>query len=174
LRHRSLHASIYAVEAGSMSIIRALRSLLSIVASSLGALAVGVTAVAAVMFLLLAAVGLWSPYACTTTVHQRIAGLSGFDFEISETDCDVLAKDAATSVFVSEAGQKKKTLLFKCVPPGYDAIPSITPVDEHTVQISIWRVPQILCRKDRWQTLAIRYVIGVVEYPGRNGEPDEC
>jgi hypothetical protein len=86
----------------------------------------------------------------------------------------VLAKDAATSVFISKAGQTKKTLLFKYVPPGYDAIPSITPVDEHTVQISIWRVPQILCRKDRWQTLAIRYVIEVVEYPGRSGEPDEC
>ena len=157
-----------------MSIIRALRSLLSIVASSVGALAIGVAAVAVVVFLLMFAIGLWSPYACTTTVHQRITGLSGFDFEISETDCDVLAKDAATSVFVSEAGQKKKSLLFKYVPPGYDAIPSITRVDEHTVQISIWCVPQILCRKDRWQTLAIRYVIGVVEYPHRNGEPDEC
>jgi hypothetical protein len=163
-----------AVEADSISIIRTLRSLSSIVASSLGALAIGVVAVAAVGFLLLFAVGLWSPYACTTTVHQRIADLSGFDFEISETDCDVLAKDAATSVFVSEAGLKKQTLLFKYVPPGYDAIPSITRVDEHTVQISIWCVPQILCRKDRWQTLAIRYVIGVVEYPHRNGEPDEC
>ncbi|HTG20862.1 MAG TPA: hypothetical protein VK681_12520 [Reyranella sp.] len=157
-----------------MSIIRALRSLLSIVASSVGALAIGVAAVAVVVFLLMFAIGLWSPYACTTTVHQRITGLSGFDFEISETDCDVLAKDAATSVFVSEAGQKKKSLLFKYVPPGYDAIPSITPIDEHTVQISIRRVPQILCRKDRWQALAIRYVIEVIEYPGRNGKPDEC
>jgi hypothetical protein len=156
------------------AVARLLRSLLSIIASCLGALAIGVAAVAVVMFLLLFAVGLWSPYACITTVRQRIAGLSGFDFEISETDCDFLAKEAATSVFISKAGQTKKTLLFKYVPPGYDAIPSITPVDEHTVQISIRRVPQILCRKDRWQTLAIRYVIGVVEYPHRNGEPDEC
>jgi hypothetical protein len=157
-----------------MSIIRALRSLLSIVASSLGALAVGVAAVAAVMFLLLVAVGLWSPYACMTTVHQRIAGLSGFDFEISETDCDVLAKDAATSVFISRAGQTKKTLLFKYVPPGYDAIPSIAAVDEHTVQISIWRVPQILCRSEKWQTLTVKYDIGVVEYPGVHAQPPEC
>jgi hypothetical protein len=100
-----------------MSIIRALKSLSSIVASSLGALAIGAASVAAVLFLLLFAVGLWSPYACATTVHQRIAGLSGFDFEISETDCDVLAKDATTSVFVSKAGQAKKTLLFKICSP---------------------------------------------------------
>ena len=116
----------------------------------------------------------WTPYTCITEVRGQIAGVSGYDFEISETDCDVLAKDAATSVFISRAGQTKKTLLFKYVPPGYDAIPSITAADEHTVQISIWRVPQILCRKDRWPTLAFRYVIGVVEYPHRNGEPDEC
>jgi hypothetical protein len=157
-----------------MSIIRALRSLLSIVASSLGALAIGVSAVAAVVFLLLFAVGLWSPYSCTTTVHQRIAGLSGFDFEISETDCDVLAKDAATSVFISKAGQTKKTLLFKYVPPGFDAIPTITSVDEHTIQISIRRVPTIFCRRDKWETLTVKYDIGVVDYPGRSGEPDEC
>jgi hypothetical protein len=157
-----------------MSIIRALKSLLSIVASSLGALAIGVAAVAAVVFLLLFAVGLWSPYSCTTTVHQRIAGISGFDFEISETDCDALAKDAATSVFISKAGQTKKTLLFKYVPPGFDAIPTIASLDEHTVQISIWRVPTIFCRKEKWETLTVKYDIGVVDYPGRNGEPDEC
>ena len=147
-----------------MSIIRVLRSLL-LIALALVALAIGGAAVAAVEVLFLAAVGLWSPYACTTTVHQRIAGLSGFDFEISETDCDVLAKDAATSVFVSEAGQKKKSLLFKYVPPGYDAIPSITPVDEHTIQISIWRVPIIFCRRDKWETLTVKYDIGVVDDP---------
>jgi hypothetical protein len=157
-----------------MSIIRALRSLLSIVASSLGALAIGVSAVAAVVFLLLFAVGLWSPYSCTTTVHQRIAGLSGFDFEISETDCDVLAKDAAKSVFISKAGQTKKTLLFKYVPPGFDAIPTIISLDEHTIQISIRRVPAIFCRRDKWETLTVKYEIGVVDYPGRSGEPDEC
>src|SRR6266481_5628354 len=115
-----------------MSIIRALKSLLSIVASSLGALAIGVAAVAVVVFFLLFAVGLWSPYACMTTVHQRIAGLSGFDFEISETDCDVLAKDAATSIFVSKTGERKKTLLFKYVPPDHGISPSITSIDERT------------------------------------------
>jgi hypothetical protein len=157
-----------------MSIIRASKSLLSIVTSSLGALAIGVAAVAVVGFLLLFAVGLWSPYACMTTVHQRIAGLSGFDFEVSETDCDGLAKDATTSVFVSKAGQAKKTLLFKYVPPGFDAVPTITSLDEHTVRISIRRVPTIFCRSEKWQTLTVKYDIGVVDYPARSGEPDEC
>jgi hypothetical protein len=156
-----------------MSIIRALRSLLSLVASALGALAVGVVAVAAVMYLLLAAVGLaWTPYSCLTTVHQRIAGLSGFDFEISETNCDLLAKEAAMSVFISKADQAKKTLLFKYVPPGFDAVPYITSLDEHAVQISIRRVPFVFCRRDKWQTLTVRYDIGVVDY--HSGTDNEC
>jgi hypothetical protein len=156
-----------------MSNLRALRSGLSIVASCLGALAVGAMGVAVVMFLLLAAVGLWSPYACITTVHQRIAGLSGFDFEISETDCDFLAKEAATSVFIARAGQTKKVLLFKYVPPGFDAIPTITALDDHTIQLSIWRVPTIFCRKDKWETLTVRYNIGVVDYP-LGGTDEDC
>ena len=58
---RQMNARTPNPEAGSMSLIRALKSLLSIVVSSLGALAIGVAAVAVVVFLLLFAVGLWSP-----------------------------------------------------------------------------------------------------------------
>ena len=158
-------------EAVGMPIIRALRSLLLIVASAL-ALAIGVAAVAAVEVLLLATVAFWSPHACTTTVHQRIAGLSNFDFEIRETGCDLFAKDATTSVFISKAGGTKKALLFKYFSPGSDAMPTIVALDEHTVQISIWRVPIIFCRRGKWETLTVKYNIGVVDYPfgGTDGD----
>ena len=161
-------------ETSSMSTISTLRSLLSIVVSSLGALAIGVMAVAVAGYLLLAALGLaWTPYSCLATVHQRIAGLSGFDFEISETNCDFLAKEAEMDVFIAKAGQTQKTLLFKYVPPGFDAMPAIASLDDHTVQISIWRVPTILCRRDKWETLTVKYNIGVVDYPLRGAVP-EC
>ena len=146
-----------------MSIIRVLRSLL-LIALALVALAIGGAAVAAVEVLFLAAVGLWSPYGCTKTVHQRVAGLSDLDFEISERGCDLLVKDTTTSVFISKAGGTKKTLLFKYFPPGFDATPTIALLDGHTVQISIWRVPIIFCRKDKWETLTVEYNIGVVDY----------
>jgi len=147
-----------------MSIIRILRSLL-LIALALVALAIGGAVVAAVEVLFLAAVGLWSPYGCTKTVHQRVAGLSGLDFEISEMGCDLLVKDTTTSVFISKAGGKKKTLLFKYFPPGFDTIPTIALLDEHTIQISIWRAPIIFCRRDKWETLTVKYNIGVVDYP---------
>ena len=58
-------------------------------------LASAVTLVA-ILYLLLATVGLApTPYDCITETRGRISGVSGFDFEISETDCDTLAKDAA-------------------------------------------------------------------------------
>ena len=154
-----------------MSIIRALKSLLSIVASALGALAIGVATVAAVVFLLPFAVGLWSPYSCITTVHQRIAGLSGFDFEISETSCFY---DPVVIVLVSKASERKKTSLFKYDPFYVGPYPVITSIDEHTIQISVSRVSSIVCRRDKWETLTVKYDIGGVTYPDSRAQPDEC
>jgi hypothetical protein len=95
-----------------MSIIRVLRSLL-LIALALVALAIGGAVVSAVDVLFLAAVGLWSPYGCTKTAHQRVAGLSGIDFEISERGCDLFGKDTTTSVFISKAGETKKDAPFQ-------------------------------------------------------------
>ena len=131
-----------------MSIVGVLRSLSLIVASTL-ALAIGVAVVAAIEVLLLASVAFWSPQGCTATVHQRIAGLSDFAFEIREAGCNILANDATTSVFISRVGGTKKTLLFKYVPHGADGIPAIASFDEHTVQISIRRVSIIFCRRGK-------------------------
>src|SRR5260370_25941859 len=133
-----------------MSIIRILRSLL-LIALALVALAIGGAAVAAVEVLFLTAVGLWSPYGWTKTVHQKVAGLSGLDFEISEMGCDLLVKDTTTSVFISKTGGTKKTLLFKYFPPGFDAIPTISLLDEHTIQISIWRTSFSFWRSVKWE-----------------------
>ena len=145
-----------------MSIIRVLRSLL-LIALALVALAIGGAAVAAVEVLFLAAVGFWSPYGCAKTVHQGVAGLADIDFEISEMGCDLLGNDTTTSVFISKADGTKKTLLFKYFPAGIDATPTIALLDQQTIQISIWRVPLMLCRKDKWETLTFKYNIGVID-----------
>jgi hypothetical protein len=107
------------------------------------------------------------PCGCTKTAHQGVAGLSGIDFEISERGCDLLVKDTTTSVFISKVGETKKTLLLKYFPPGVDTTPTptIALLDDHTIQISLWRVPFVLCRKDKWETLTVKYDIGVVDDP---------
>jgi len=113
--------------------------------------------------------GLFGEPTCHTEVHGRLSGLSGLDFEISETSC---FHDPAVSVFASKADKKKRTLLFKYFPVYVGPYPTITSIDEHTVQISVSRVSSIFCRRDRWDALTIRYDIGGIAYPNRTD--DEC
>jgi hypothetical protein len=108
--------------------------------------------------------------ACFTEVLGKASGISGFDFEISETEC---WHDPAVSVFVSKAGHSTKTRLFQYT-RGANPVPIITSIDEHTVQISLSSVGAIACRRDRWGPLTIKYDIGAVEYPSVHAQPPEC
>ena len=144
---------------------------------ALGLLTVAVVTVG-MIYLFLASFGLiWTPYTCLTDVRGGFSGPSRVRFEISETSCSMFAKGPSEiSVFVSKANWRKKTLLFKYVlmhDSSSDALPVVTPVDEHTVQISVKHVASIVCRTDKWGTLAVRYNIGLVVDPG-DGLPRGC
>ena len=115
--------------------------------------------------------GVFRESVCRTEVQGRLAGPSGYDFEISETSCFF---DPAVSVFVSKAGEKKKTLLLKYTPIYVGPYPTITSIGEHVIQISVSRVSSMFCRRDKWNAMTVKYDIGVIDYPGRSGEPDEC
>ena len=162
-----------AVERVRLTIPRNLRPLLSkftsLAARTVPWLIVGGFGLGAAYLLLAATEWIWGPHTCITMERKEIRDLSGFDFEISETiNCDV-----SINVLVSKVGQTKKTLVFKFSPPDHDAIPSITSLDAGTVRISVGRVPFIFCRKNKWETLTVKYDIGVVDYAGRDA-PDEC
>jgi hypothetical protein len=159
--------------AAGMSVIGVLRSLSLIVASAL-ALAIGLAVVAGAEVMLLASVALLSPQGCTSTVHQRIARLPDFDVELRDSGCNILGNDATTSVFISRVGGTTKTLLFKYVPPIPDGRPTVASLDGYTVQISVRRVPFIFCRRDKWETLTVKYDIGGGDSPARGGASDEC
>src|ERR1700694_2487599 len=95
--------------------------------------AVVLTVALGAVYLLLATIGLAPrPYTCLTETHEKISGLLGYDFEVSETDCSTLSKDASINVFASKTGQTDKVLLFKYDPAGVDPLPVITSVDRHT------------------------------------------
>jgi hypothetical protein len=113
--------------------------------------------------------GLLGEPICRTEVQGRLASLSGFDFEISETSCFF---DPAVSVFVAKAGHSTKTRLFQYV-RGANPVPVITLVGKNTVQISLSSMEVEHCRRDRWGPLRIKYDIGFVEYPGYF-QPAEC
>ena len=130
-------------------------------------LVVGVYVLAAAFMLFWTTYFMWGPYWCITLVQQRIPGLSGFDFEISKR----LNCDEAINVVVSKVGESKKVLIFQFFPPD-DEIPTITSIGDGTVQISIPSVPFIYCQRHRWETLVVKYDIGVVE--NHLSRPDEC
>src|SRR6185437_15715280 len=98
-------------------------------------------------------------------VRGKISDLSGFDFEISETDCDTLAKDASVSVLASKHGETKQTLLFKYDPLWFEPVPSITFLDQRTVKISIPRVSSLFFQRNQWNGLSIVYEIGANDFP---------
>ena len=130
--------------------------------------AVGAYVLSAALILSAAAYFTWGPFWCITLVQQRIPGLSGFDFEISKR----LNCDEAINVVASKVGESKKALIFRFFPPDDDEIPTIRPIGDGTVQISIPSVPFIYCQRDRWETLVVKYDIGVVE--NHLGRPDQC
>jgi hypothetical protein len=115
--------------------------------------------------------GLLGGPVCVSEDRGRTTGLSGFDFDISETSCFF---DPAVSVFISKAGEQKKTLLFKYFPLYIGPYPTITSIGEHAVQISVSRVSSLFCRRDKWDDLTVKYDIGTVEYPSVQAQLPEC
>lgn len=131
-------------------------------------LMVGVYVLAAAFMLFATTSFMWGPYWCITLVQQRIPDLSGFDFEISKRiNCD-----EAMNVVASKVGESKKALIFEFFPPDDNEIPTIRSIGGGTVQISIPSVPFIYCQRDRWETLVVKYDIGVVE--NHLSRPGEC
>jgi hypothetical protein len=132
---------------------------------------VGVAAVLGFLFVLLeTARQVVISRACLTDMVAKIPGVSGFDFEVSETDC---WHSPAVSVFVSMPGGSKKTRLFQ-YHRGTNPVPIITSIDEHTVQISLSNAGSISCRREKWGALTIKYDIGAVKYPSVHAHPPEC
>ncbi len=134
-------------------------------------LTVPLVVISLVIYLVLTGIGLDPLTACITKVHMRLSDLAGFDFEISDTDCDEIAKEEWISVFASKAGQADKTLVFEYDPGGGDPFPVITLVDRHSVRISVPWISSIRFRRDSLKGLSVVYKINKVDYP--EAEPNQ-
>ena len=107
---------------------------------------------------------------CFTDVLGKVSGLSGFDFEISETDC---WHNPAVSVFVSKAGHSTKSRLIEYY-RGKNPPPAITLVGKNTVQISLQKPDDIFCWRETWGPLKIRYEVVSVANSVRRNELPAC
>lgn len=102
---------------------------------------------------------------------MRLAGLNGFDFEVSQLNCDTLAKDTSMNVFISQPGHNTKVLIFKYIPSGFPGdLPVITSPTRHSFEISVNRVADIFCYSREWNNLSFVYHIRLVEFPDEVAE----
>ena len=113
-----------------------------------------------------------SPFATSTSTEARLNNVAGYDYEVTYTNSDTLAKNEWMSVYVSKSGTgflpywlHKKTLLFRYDPAASIHAPLIKAIDGNTVKISIPEVSSVFVKKTELDGLTIKYEIGKVDYP---------
>ena len=135
---------------------------------------VGLTVMLCLLYLLLAMAGLApTPYTCVTEVQRQIISPLGFDFEMSETDCDLIVHTSAITVYASRTGQATKTPLFKYDPFDPHPLPEVTVINKNTILISIPHVVSIFLRRDHWGDVSVTYNIGTIDYPASSEDTDQ-
>jgi hypothetical protein len=104
--------------------------------------------------------------ACITETKWAQDNLSGFNFEISETDCDTFGSSLSVSIFASKVGESSKSLLFKYDPGSYPyPLPKISVSDDQKITVSIPVISSIYEQQHNWRYGSVNYKIGNIKYP---------
>jgi len=106
---------------------------------------------------------------CITESRGKMLNISGHNFEISETNCDFIAKEDHINVLASKPGQTKQTPIF-VYSPGRDPMPVIRSTGPHSIRISIADISSEILRMNNWEGLSIEYDIGEITYPSQTAE----
>ena len=96
--------------------------------------------------------------------RARIDNLAGYDFLVSETNCDAIAKNDLVSVFVAKAGDGTRDLIFECDPAVDAPLPAFA-VEDAGFVVAMPFVGEILHQERTWRGAPIRYRIRKVEFP---------
>jgi hypothetical protein len=109
--------------------------------------------------------------ACITETRSTIA-VGGLHFQIEETDCDTLAKDASISVYELSHDRPQKTLPFKYGPAYYDLpVPVVEMQGPRTIRITVPIVSDIVFQRSEWVGYSIEYNIGHIDHPRAKEQP---
>lgn len=111
---------------------------------------------------------------CTTTVLAAIVGVSGYDFEIQDRDCDLIANLDEVTVVVSRNGGTEKAPIFRYIPWKQPVVPRIEVIGERKVRISLAKVSSVDLCAESWQGLTIIYDVDHVSYPSNPGGAERC
>jgi hypothetical protein len=142
-----------------------------------GKFVIGVIAALGGIYAILFSTGfVFSRLACQTEEKLKIDDPSGLRFELEYTNCDLLAKDEAISVYAEKilptgpwffsSWRNQRTLIFRYDPEREDSpLPSITRPSQSTILISIPEVSSILYQNRAWANMSVNYDIRRVTYP---------
>jgi len=124
---------------------------------------------AAVLFILcylcLAVAGVvWTPWTCIVEQRKIVKNLHRIDFEITETNCDLLAKDDMMRVLVSRAGDQHKISILEFDPLNWAPLPDFSVSDNGEITVRVEFVGEIVHQESEWNGRPIHYQIGRIEY----------
>lgn len=114
----------------------------------------------------------WNP-PCITTSRKTIADPAGYEFEITDTYCSMVAHTANADICVRRKGEARQTLLFEYDPVEIAGLPSVRVIDDNKIMISVPWVNEVFARRDRWRGMQIEYKIGRVDYESKPKRLDD-
>lgn len=120
----------------------------------------------------------WPFFACTTIFEERVTGLSGYDFEVTEARCSQSSKEPSdVSVVAARTGSSpRRALVFRYAriqDGSAETLPLIMPAEDGTVRLLVDHVASVGCRTRRWDGLLLEYDITRVAHPA-SAAPPEC
>ncbi len=95
-------------------------------------------------------------YVCSTETLPTITDLSGFDFLVTDRNCDTIGNSDVTSVFISKTGDDRHDLMFE-YDGGAANHPDFDVDDKGVIQVAVRYLYEVRERKDNWNGAAIEY-----------------
>ena len=132
------------------------------------------------LYFLFALAGLWGlklwivGTACITESRLKIPDVLGYQIEIGEKNCDLVAKDDYIEVYASRPGSMARTLLMEYDPASGKTLPEFKAIGENQLEISLDYAGSISFLEKKMGDVSIRYKIKEVwiedkKYNKKNG-----
>jgi len=116
-------------------------------------------------YTLLASIGLApTSSSCLTTSEQEVQTTSSLKFKIVRKDCDLIAKDSAVTISVSDESNAREDVLLKYDPDERSHGPTINVDTAGSININIDSVSSVYSREERWKSRDVVIKIGRIQY----------
>jgi hypothetical protein len=110
----------------------------------------------AVIYVVLGGIGLVPlPGQCIDEVRKSVRTQTA-SFDIVETDCDTLAKEATISIYATSVNGKDHALILS-IDPGSDDLPGIAAVSSDRIAITVPGASYVHTRRDVWKDIHFDY-----------------